>query len=166
MHEQLVTRFFCLADTTQNCTSPLSTVAKLMNAGLGKKQISFMECAYSAETHVQILSAFPALKEAGGYELMRVGEKQRNKLELIPVPLQGYTARYLKEVARQAKINIRPLQGNLALTPLPLDLLDAVSVQMLTCSPHEHTLFLAFGPDYVRNKWKDMHNDNATMNKL
>ena len=95
-----------------------------MSAGLGKKRITIIECGDGADMHEEILSSFPALKAAGGYELMRVGERQRNKLEVIPVHLQGYTHHYLKEVARQAKIYIRPLQCNLPLKPLPLDLLD------------------------------------------
>ena len=84
-----------------------------MNAGLGKKRLTFIECGERSDAHKQILSAFPALKAAGGYELMQVGERQQNKLETIPVSLQGYTAWYLKEVVRQAKIYIRPLQRDL-----------------------------------------------------
>ena len=60
--------FFCLADTAP------------------KKCIAITECGDSANMHEEILSSFPALTAAGGYELMRVGERQRNKLEVIPVP--------------------------------------------------------------------------------
>ena len=55
---------------------------------------------------------FPQLKEAGGYELLRVGTRSRN-LELIPIPPGGYTAQYLKEVVQQAKVYIRPIQADL-----------------------------------------------------
>ena len=121
--------FFCLADTAQNCTPLPLTVGQLMNAGLGKKRIGIVECGDSTDMHEEILSSFSALKAVGGYEVMRVSKRQRNKLEVIPVPLQGYTPHYLKEVARQAKIYIRPLQHDPPLKPLPLDLLDTVSLQ-------------------------------------
>ena len=97
-------------------------VGQLINAGLGKKRITIVECGDSTDMHEEILSSFPALKAAGGHELMRIGERHRNKLEVIPVHLQGYTPHYLKEVARQAKIYIRPLQRDLPLKPLPLEM--------------------------------------------
>ena len=39
-------------------------------------------------------------------------------LEVFPVPRDGYTVSYLKEVALQAKIYIRPIQQNLSVRPL------------------------------------------------
>ena len=43
-----------------------------------------------------------------------IGESgDRNTLQLIPQPAQGFSVFYLKEVVRQAKIFIRPLQRNI-----------------------------------------------------
>ena len=50
---------------------------------------------------------FPKLKDAGGYELLRVGARNRC-LEVIPIPPGGYTVEYLKDVVQQAKVYIRP----------------------------------------------------------
>ena len=65
----------------------------------------------SDDVNYYILEAFPKLKGAGGYELLRASSSRR--LELIPTPPDGYTAAYLKDVAQQAKIYIRPIQRNL-----------------------------------------------------
>ena len=43
----------------------------------------------------ELVTAFPKLKDCGGYELLRVVDKNR-LLEVIPVPPDGYTAKYLK----------------------------------------------------------------------
>lgn len=60
------------------------------------------------DVHYYIVEAFPKLKEAGGYELLRASNGR--VLELIPVPPDGYSVSYLKDVMQQAKIYIRPIQ--------------------------------------------------------
>lgn len=120
--------FVCLARTGQTKTPSAVETAKLMGAGLGRKQLTFIECEDSSDLHEELLSCFPALREAGGYELLRVSVSGRSdELEVVPIPHQGYTASYLKEVARQPKIYIRPLQWDLSLEPLDIDL-DMVSL--------------------------------------
>ena len=72
------------------------------------------------------MDAFPQLKDAGGYELLRVSEDDRRTLETIPAPPYGYSVEYLKECVHQAKIYIRPIQKNLSediLLPLVVRLL-------------------------------------------
>ena len=61
-----------------------------------------------------MVNAYPQLKDAGGYELLR--STSGRVLDVIPLPPSGYSAVYLKEVAQQAKLYIRPIQKNLALT--------------------------------------------------
>ena len=63
------------------------------------------------------MNAFPNLKEGG----VCVGDSggQRNTLQLIPSPPEGYTVNYVKEVVRQAKVYIHPVQRNLSLQPKP-----------------------------------------------
>ena len=65
------------------------------------------------------MDAFPQLKDTGGYELLRVSEDNHRTLETIPAPPCGYSAEYLKECVRQAKIYIRPIQKNLLEDILP-----------------------------------------------
>ena len=53
------------------------------------------------------MEAFPKLKDAGGYELLRSSNGQ--VLEEVTAPPEGYSAAYLKDVMQQAKIYIRPI---------------------------------------------------------
>ena len=61
------------------------------------------------------MNAFPVLGSGGGYELLRVGDTDRGSLVVIPPP---YTVSYLKEVLRQAKVYVRPMQRDLPLAPV------------------------------------------------
>lgn len=92
---------------------------ELLRAGLGRKQLSLPESGTSREVHSAILQAFPRLGHGGGYELLRVGDSggERNMLKVIVSPPEGYTVNYLKEVLRQAKVYIRPLQKCLPTEP-------------------------------------------------
>lgn len=91
--------------------------ADLIRAGLGKKHLTLFDGDGSQELHTEILNAFPRLREGGGYELMRVAEYGQRSLQVIPSPSEGYSVAYLKEVLRQAKVYIRPLQKDLTLEP-------------------------------------------------
>ena len=59
------------------------------------------------------MEAFPKLKDTGGYELLRASNGR--VLEVVPVPPEGYSAAYLKDVMQQAKIYIRPIQKSLSI---------------------------------------------------
>lgn len=83
-------------------------------AGLGRKSLSFLEAAEGDDIKWEIMHQFLKLKEAGGYELLRVGSLSRS-LEVIPIPPGGYTVQYLKDVVQQAKVYIRPIQADLDL---------------------------------------------------
>ena len=89
----------------------------LMQAGLGAKTLSFMQSTDADDLHYDLLEAFPKLRAGGGYELLRASERNTRSLDVIPPPPSGYTVAYLKSVAGQAKIYIRPLQKDLDLTP-------------------------------------------------
>jgi len=99
---------------------------QLLQAGLGDKNISFVESADAEDLHYDLLEAFPKLKSGGGYELMRTSDRGNRSLAVIPCPSSGYTIAYLRSVAGQAKVYIRPLQKDLDLSPI--DELDAVSI--------------------------------------
>ena len=111
--------FICLAKTDQSKAASAFEKYELIAAWLGKKCIRLPEDGYSAELHADLIDAFPKLMDGGGYELLRVSDSGRSKgLEMIPVPSGGYTASYLKDVAQQAKIYIRPIQRHLSLEPV------------------------------------------------
>ena len=58
---------------------------------------------------------------------MRSSDRSNRSLAVIPSPSSGYTIAYLRSVAGQAKVYIRPLQKDLDLSPV--DESDAVSTK-------------------------------------
>ena len=71
-----------------------------------------------------LLSSFPKLRSAGGFELLRISGMTRSRqLLLIPCPNKGYDIKFLKDPRTQignAIIFIRPLQRNLNLDPVSI----------------------------------------------
>lgn len=84
--------------------------------GLGKKKISFWEYGSPGDFNDTIIDAFPQLSDKGGFELLWVTKPGRS-LDIIQWPNDGYTAEYLKEIVRQAKIYVRPIQRPI---PMPI----------------------------------------------
>ena len=70
-----------------------------------------MQYGDSDDTHHTILEAFPQLRDAGGYEILR--SNQCRSLEVVPAPADGYTTAYLKDIFGQAKICLRSIQRDL-----------------------------------------------------
>ena len=107
--------FVCLADVGQTRVPTPLEKARLVQAGLGQKEIPFFEHGESSEFHHELLDAFPKLKQAGGYELLRTSEHSNKEVVVIPPPPGGYTASFLKTIVVQAKVYVRPLQHSLSL---------------------------------------------------
>ena len=110
--------FVCLAYKGQNWVPGGTEMAQLENCGLGLKSIVFAEHGSSIEFHVELMDAYAQLKEGGGYELLRRRESNSKELAVIPSPLGGYTARYLKSLVSHARIFACPLQKDLPLEPV------------------------------------------------
>ena len=110
--------FICLARCGE--TSPPSPMEKadLIRAGLGPRKLSLFEFGDSSQFHDDVIAAFPALAEGGGYELMRTKQNNSRELCVIPPLSGGYTAEYLKAIVGQAKLYIRPIQKDLCMTPI------------------------------------------------
>ena len=111
--------FVCLEK--RNATTAPSTFEKVSMAlaGLEEKSICFSKGGNSQHVHEKILEAFPILENAGGYEILRTGERGNRQLMVISMPPGGYTVPYLKATIASAKGYIRPLQKDLVFLPSP-----------------------------------------------
>ena len=71
-----------------------------------------------------VLFSFPPLRDAGGFELMRImGTTRSRQLTLIPCPNEGYIVSHLRDpgiFVNQATLYIRPIQRDLNLTNVTL----------------------------------------------
>lgn len=106
-------KFVCLANTDDDRV-PTSLYAKesLTFAGLGEKKIVIpdVDCT-TEEFHEVLISSFPQLRNAGGFELMRCLPSSRD-LEIIPSPI-CHSPRLLRSRISTARVYIRPIQNNL-----------------------------------------------------
>ena len=85
----------------------------LQMAGLGEKKVSLLANAGSFEIYSELQFHFPKLKDAGGFEMLRVPEGGGKGLQVIAMPEEGYSVPYLRAVVHHAKIFLRPLQKEL-----------------------------------------------------
>lgn len=134
--------FVCLASTTAHKPPSSLETADLIRAGLGRKQLALFETDDGCDVHSEIMNAFPRLKDGGGYELLRIGESGQRVLHVIPPLPEGYTVSYLKEVVRNAKIYVRPLQKDLSLNPEPQFVAKSVGLTLMRCKSIEILTFL------------------------
>lgn len=78
-------------------------------------------------------SAFPKLREGGGFELLKVcGTTRSRNLVLLPCPNKGYHVGHLKDPQNQighATVFIRPLQQNLSLDAVSFSLTNYYSIR-------------------------------------
>ena len=103
----------------KNATSAPSTFEKVSMAlaRLEEKSICFSKWGNNQHVHEKILEAFPILETAGGYEILRTGERGNRQLMVLSIPPGGYTVPYLKATIASGKGYIRPLQKDLVFTP-------------------------------------------------
>ena len=78
-----------------------------------REKIAFNLDSSAADFDAKLKNEYPKLELAGGFVLM-CGKNATRKLFAISPP---YTVRKLKELTGQGKIFIRPLQGDLDVTP-------------------------------------------------
>ena len=111
--------FICLVDKDEKSVPSREEKRILKKAGLGEKKIIFTDKSGSF-SHVRSIfeTQFRQLKELNGvFEILRSGGARRD-LEVIPMPPLGYNMPYLKDAIGQAIGYIRPVQVNLAKTPI------------------------------------------------
>ena len=121
------THDFCLlANSNQNITPSLKRLSTLKEAGLGKKRIVFPDKqAEFSKLRSVLETEYPKLKtQDGAFELMRAeGGGYSRPLCLVPIPSNGYSVPYLKEmVGATTTIYIRPMKESLTVEKAPLSL--------------------------------------------
>ena len=65
-----------------------------------------------------LFNSFPRLKDGRGFQLLCMKYGTNRELCVILLPKSGYTVHYVRSVAGQAKIYIRPIQKDLPLESL------------------------------------------------
>lgn len=101
----------CLRDKDQEVSPNVEEKIELAQLNLCKK-ISFSANGDASEIHDIITSNFPILSDCGGYTLMRTADNYRS-LVAIEGPESGITVSFLKDILRQAKLYVRPLQSSI-----------------------------------------------------
>ena len=109
------THDFCLlSNPSCNVTPSISQLAKLKDAGLGRKRITFADKKASFMKFKSSLEEeYPKLKDQdGAFEIMRAqGGGNSRPLHLIQMPSEGYNIPYLREVIGSSiLLYIRPIK--------------------------------------------------------
>ena len=84
----------------------------LAAGGLGEKRVQIGLNATSIQLNDKLLTVFPKLSGAGGYDLLRCLHNSRSLIRLQE-PSQGFTPIFLKGEVGQARIYIRPVKHDL-----------------------------------------------------
>ena len=124
-------KFMCLAYCGQSkLPSSEADRDELFEAGLGEKTIEFenINCSPN-EFRETIFSAFPQLRESGGYQFLKCVPNARNLETLSPLVLTSPLM--LKQRVGVARTYIRPLQRDLNLTKTTLPTSE-VHIQVYT----------------------------------
>ena len=98
-----------MKDCEQETSPSTKEKIELAQLNLGLRKLVFSAEGDANHIHDVICMSFPILKECGGYTLMCVSE---NSCDLVAIegPDGGVTVTFLKDILRQAKLYIRPLQ--------------------------------------------------------
>lgn len=113
--KQWSVKMYCLADTNAikvPCTPSSREV--LIEAGLGPKTFSVPLSATGEDFRDSIFSAFPKLKDGGGFDLLRCLPNSKH-LEVILASV-AQSARLLKATVGNGRVYVRPIQKNLDLS--------------------------------------------------
>ena len=136
--KETCTRDFCLlAKTSESQVPSFNRLNDLQLAGLGKKKVTFES---KKTDHIGVRNklelVFPKLKSQGGaFELLKAARGGKScPLTVIPLSSKGYTIEYIKEFSGSGTlIYVRPMQSNLSMAPIPLDVDGTVSSECQHC---------------------------------
>ena len=102
-------KFVCLASKDAlHVPSSVAEKEELVKGGLGEKRIEFanVDCS-NEEFYEQLLSCFPKLSDAGGFELLRC---VANSKLLEPIsPSIAASPKLLRQVVVKSRVYIRPI---------------------------------------------------------
>eukprot|EP00112_Aurelia_sp_Birch-Aquarium-sp1_P007139 Seg1779.3 transcript_id=Seg1779.3/GoldUCD/mRNA.D3Y31 product="G2/M phase-specific E3 ubiquitin-protein ligase" protein_id=Seg1779.3/GoldUCD/D3Y31 len=131
------------------------------SAGLGEKSVVFTD-KNGGQEHIEdtLFSAFPKLRDAGGFLLMRSGTRQNSSngvlLQLITIPFGGYTIPYLKydSPLRSATCFVRPMQRDLPLDPQSssTDAANYASMPTVQCLQCHEFIAINIMQDHLENE--------------
>ena len=128
-----------MAASNQNITPCLQRLSTLKEAGLGKRRIVFPDKnANFAKLKSVLETEFPKPKsQNGAFQFMCAqGGGYSRPPCLIPIPSEGYTVQYLKEmVGASTTIYIRPMKESLPVTLAPVSVSPASPLtECATCN--------------------------------
>lgn len=112
--------FCCLGRKDTHVVPNRVTKEHLQRCGLGERRLIFRGNQENSQEFVESLfTSFPKLRDAGGFELMRIsGTTRSRQLAVVPCPNDGYTVSYLKDprtMINHATLFVRPMQRNLSM---------------------------------------------------
>ena len=107
--KEISTKFFCLANTTQEDVPNNDEKQQLLVAGLGKKKVTLQSNSAPSNFVAAIKETYPKLTDSGGYEFMYAKASSR-QLSIIDERENGYTIEFLKRFVGQGRVYIRPIQ--------------------------------------------------------
>ena len=112
--KEMSTKFFCLANTTQEDVPNNDEKQQLLVAGLGEKKVTLQSDSSPSDLVAAIKETYPKLTDSGGYEFMYAKASSR-QLFIIDEGENGYTIEFLERFVGQGRVYIRPIQCNLDL---------------------------------------------------
>ena len=128
----------CLKERDQQITPSTEEKIEWAQLNLGLRKLVFCGDGDATNIHDIILEAFPILSECGGYTLMRVSDNSHD-LVAIEGPDGGVTVPFLKDILRQAKLYVRPLQCDVPQEKLKLmnkEAKEVILIKLIGVSAH------------------------------
>ncbi|XP_071818398.1 uncharacterized protein [Apostichopus japonicus] len=116
-------------DGTEMKVPSIFTQRTLTECGLWEKKVLIPSDLLPSEVMDVITRYYPELRDVSGFENMKADGLSKC-LHVIPIPGGGFTAANLKNVAKHAKIYLRPIQCDLALATTTTTNTDENEVQI------------------------------------
>lgn len=104
----------------------------LVAAGLGERKVLIpdIDCSWE-EFKSTLISAFPKLKEGGGFDILRCIPNTKD-LEIISLAV-AQSPKLLKSVVANGRVFVRPIQQNLQLDPIVLSTTQVITNICVHC---------------------------------
>ena len=112
--------FLCLASRNQTYPPNQREKLQLVDAGLGRKKITFHQSGDANHVKEKLEQMYPKLMKSGGFEILR-SQGRIDPLKTVNPPKSGYSVSFLRDVSSlgSAVAYIRPIQSDLDLSFVP-----------------------------------------------